>query len=186
MLYKESIIYPISFAMYAQSLQSCPTLCNPMDHGPSGSSVHGILQARILEWVAISFSSDKVWSEWSEVAQLCQTLCDPMDCSLPGSSVRGIFQVRMLEWVAIFFSFAIVHGQLDPHLSRWLYKSSNRNTNFITYHYMKEAVWSTVYSLPLLLLSLSVLLGMENDLELLECVLKSLFESVFIYSFENF
>ena len=36
--------------------QSCPTLCNPMDCSPSGSSVHGIFQARILEWVAISFS----------------------------------------------------------------------------------------------------------------------------------
>ena len=36
--------------------QSCPTLCVPMDCSPPGSSVHGILQARILEWVAISFS----------------------------------------------------------------------------------------------------------------------------------
>ena len=36
--------------------QSCPTLCDPMDCSLSGSSVHGILQARILEWVAISFS----------------------------------------------------------------------------------------------------------------------------------
>ena len=36
--------------------QSCPTLCNPMDCSPKGSSVHGIFQARILEWVAISFS----------------------------------------------------------------------------------------------------------------------------------
>ena len=39
-------------------LQSCLTLCNPMDHSPSGCSVHGILQARILEWVAIPFSRD--------------------------------------------------------------------------------------------------------------------------------
>ena len=37
--------------------QSCPTLCNPMDYSPPGSSVHGILQAKILEWVAISFSN---------------------------------------------------------------------------------------------------------------------------------
>ena len=41
-----------------------------MDHGPAGSSVHAILQARILEWVAISFSIDKVWSEVSEVKSL--------------------------------------------------------------------------------------------------------------------
>ena len=38
--------------------KSCPTLHEPMDHSPPGSSLHGILQARILEWVAISFSRD--------------------------------------------------------------------------------------------------------------------------------
>ena len=42
--------------MHAKSLQSCPTLCNPMDSSPPGSSVHRILQARMLEWVVISFS----------------------------------------------------------------------------------------------------------------------------------
>ena len=41
--------------------QSCPTLCNPMDCNPPGSSVHGILQARILEWVAIPFSRGFSW-----------------------------------------------------------------------------------------------------------------------------
>ena len=56
--------------MHAQSRQSCLTLCDPMDHGPPGSSVYGIFQVRILEWVAISFSSDQVWSEMSEVKSL--------------------------------------------------------------------------------------------------------------------
>ena len=41
---------------YAKSLQSCPTLCDPIDGSPPGSPVPGILQARTLEWVAISFS----------------------------------------------------------------------------------------------------------------------------------
>ena len=41
----------------AKSLQSCPTLCDPMDGSPPGSAIPGILQARTLEWVAISFSS---------------------------------------------------------------------------------------------------------------------------------
>ena len=41
----------------AKSLQSCPTLCDPIDGSPPGSSVHGILQARTLEWVAISSSN---------------------------------------------------------------------------------------------------------------------------------
>ena len=47
-------------ATAAKSLQSCPTLCDPMDHGLPGSLVQGILQARILEWVPVSFFSDKV------------------------------------------------------------------------------------------------------------------------------
>ena len=42
--------------MHAKSLQSCPTLCDPIDCSLRGSSVHGILQARILEWVAMPFS----------------------------------------------------------------------------------------------------------------------------------
>ena len=44
-------------AAAAKSLQSCPTLCDPIDSSPPGSSVHGILQARTLEWVAISSSN---------------------------------------------------------------------------------------------------------------------------------
>ena len=45
-----------SVSVYVLVTQSCPTLCDPMDCSPPGSSVHGILQARILEWVAISSS----------------------------------------------------------------------------------------------------------------------------------
>ena len=48
-------------AAAATSLQSCPTLCNPIDGSPPGSSIPGILQTRILEWVAISFSNAWKW-----------------------------------------------------------------------------------------------------------------------------
>ena len=56
--YKSSqwlFIFPAA-ATAAKSLQSCPTLCNPIDGSPPGSPVPGILQARTLEWIAISFS----------------------------------------------------------------------------------------------------------------------------------
>ena len=49
--------YPFPTAAAAKSLQSCPTLCDPIDGSPSGSLVPGILQAGTLEWVAISFSN---------------------------------------------------------------------------------------------------------------------------------
>ena len=47
----------VSVVFAAMSLQSCPTLCDPTDSSPPGSPVPGILQARTLEWVAISFSN---------------------------------------------------------------------------------------------------------------------------------
>ena len=50
-----------SAAAAAKSLQSCPTLCDPIDGSPSGSAVSGILQARTLEWVSTSFSNAWKW-----------------------------------------------------------------------------------------------------------------------------
>ena len=92
-------------AAAAKSLQLCPTLCDPIDGSPPGSPIPGILQARTLEWVAISFSSAWKWKvKVKPAAQSCPTLSDPRDCSLPGSSVHGIFQARVLEWVPIAFS----------------------------------------------------------------------------------
>ena len=52
-----NLISGSSAAAAAKSLQSCPTLCDPIDSSPPGSPVPGILQARALEWVAISFSN---------------------------------------------------------------------------------------------------------------------------------
>ena len=91
-------------AAAAKSLQSCLTLCDPIDGSPPGSprpwdspgkntgvGCHFLLQCL------------RVKSE-NEVAQSCLTLSNPMDCSLPGSSIHGIFQARVLEWGAIAFS----------------------------------------------------------------------------------
>ena len=105
-----------------------------MDCSPPGSSVHRILQARILEWVAIPFSRDhpdpgtQLRSPALQVDSLlfepqgkphlthaataakslqsCLTLCDPIDGSPPGSPIPGILQARTLEWVAISLSNA--------------------------------------------------------------------------------
>ena len=94
-----------------------------MDYSLPGSSLYGILQARILEWVAISFSRGSGIQPMSPAlaggfftteiffflkspyllkvkvlaTQSCLTLCDSMDCCPPGSSVHGILQARILE-----------------------------------------------------------------------------------------
>ena len=108
-------------AAAAKLLQSCPTLCNPIDGSPPGSPVmsdsvqpHRRQPTRLpCPWDSLSKNTgvgchfllqcSKVKSE-SEVAQSCRTPSDPMDCSLPGSSIHGIFQARVLEWGAIAFS----------------------------------------------------------------------------------
>ena len=84
----------------AKSLQSCLTLCNPIDSSPPGSPVPGILQARTLEWAVIAFSNAWKWQVKVKLLS-CIRLSNPMDCSLPGPSIHGIFQARVLEWGAI-------------------------------------------------------------------------------------
>ena len=107
----------------SRSAQSCLTLSNPLDYSPPGSSVHGILQARIQEWVALPSSrgssqprdwtrvscfAGRFFTVWvtreaeskseSEVAQSCPTLCDPMDCKSAGVDchflLQGIFPTQ--------------------------------------------------------------------------------------------
>ena len=85
--------------------QSCPTLSDPMHCSPPGSSVHGIFQARVLEWVAISFSNAGKWKVKVKSLSRVQLLGTSWTAAHPpGSSVHGIFQVRVLEWGAIAFS----------------------------------------------------------------------------------
>ena len=90
-------------AAAAKSLQSCPTLCDPIDGSPRGSPIPGIFQARTGVGCHFLLQCMKVKSE-TEFTQSCLTLRDPMDCSPPGSSTHGIFQARVLEWGAIAFS----------------------------------------------------------------------------------
>ena len=104
--------------------QSCLTVCDPGDCSPPGSSVHGIFQAKILEWVAIPFSmgssqprdqtvlsytASRFFTIWAtrealypptaKSLQSCPTLCNPKDYT-----VHGILQARILEWAAFLFS----------------------------------------------------------------------------------
>ena len=67
-------------------VKSYLTLCNPMDCGLPGFSVHEISQARIPSWVAISSPTEE--GRFSSVTQSCPTLYDPMDCSTPGFAVH--------------------------------------------------------------------------------------------------
>ena len=115
-------------AAAAKSLQSFSTLCDHIDGSPPGSSIRGILQARTLDWVAISFSNACMHAK---SLQSCATLCNPMDSSPPGSSIHRILQARTLEWVAISFSDTLrvyYCEHLDPFLIRQGGKYHKMNT----------------------------------------------------------
>ena len=114
--------------VHSKALQSCLILCNSMDCSPAGSSLHEILQARVLVWAAMPFSKEsanpviKATSlicllhrqlgslplmppVCAQSLQSCLTLYDPMDSSPTGSSVHGVVLARILEWVAISSSW---------------------------------------------------------------------------------
>ena len=73
--WKKSYDQPAAAA--AKSLQSCPTLCDPIDGSPPGSPIPGILQARTLEWVAISFSNSWKWNVKVKLLSRVRLLATP-------------------------------------------------------------------------------------------------------------
>ena len=76
-------------AAAAKSLQSCPTLCDPIDGSPSGSPVPGILQARTLEWLAISFSSALKWKVKVKLLSHLQLFMTPWTAAHQGPPPMG-------------------------------------------------------------------------------------------------
>ena len=76
-------------AAAAKSLQLCPTLCDPIDSSPPGSPVPGILQARTLEWVAISFSNAWKWSVKVKLLSRGQLLATPWTAAYQASASMG-------------------------------------------------------------------------------------------------
>ena len=92
----------------AKSLRSCPTLCDPMDHSPPGSSVQGILSARILEWVAVPSSRDLPSPEIKAMSLMTPALADGFFISSttgkPQPSI-STFQLRL----CFFFYYFLPH-----------------------------------------------------------------------------
>ena len=93
----------------------CLTLCSPMDYSPPiGSSVHGIFQARILEWIAVSYSRGIFPTQGSNLSLLCCAVLSRFSrvwlfatiwtVALQAPLSHGILQARILEWVAVSFS----------------------------------------------------------------------------------
>ena len=99
-----AIVIILQMLCCAKLLQSCPTLCDPIDGSPPGSPP-SLGFSRQERWSGLPFPSPIYESErWKWSRSVVSDCIDPMDCSPPGSSVHEIFQARVLEWGAIAFS----------------------------------------------------------------------------------
>ena len=103
-------------AAAAKSLQSCPTLCDPIDGGPSGSPIPGILQARTLEWVAISFSN--AWKGKVKVKSLScvQLFATPWSAAYQAPPSMGFSRQEYWSGVPLPspFSHSVMSNSLWP------------------------------------------------------------------------
>ena len=92
--------------MHAQSLQACPTLCDPLDCSPPGSSVHGILQAKILDWVATLSSRGIFPTQISNPNLLCllQWQASSLPTIPPGKPLLYMSHVQVFLQAYVFIS----------------------------------------------------------------------------------
>ena len=104
----QSMIEPMSpaladgfFTIAAKSLQSCPTLCNPIDGSPPGSPIPGILQTRTLEWVAISFSNAWKWKVKVKLLSCVQLLATPWTAAYQAPPSMGFSRQEYWSWVPL-------------------------------------------------------------------------------------
>ena len=101
----------------AKSLQSCPTLCDPIDSSPPGSAVAGILQARTLEWVAISFSSIRVFSNESTLHMRWPKYWSFSFSIIPSKQHPGLISFRM-DWLDLLAVQGTLKSLLQHHSSK--------------------------------------------------------------------
>ena len=108
-------------AAAVKSLQSCLTLCNPIDGSPPGSSVHGIFQARVLEWGAIAFFSNiivRFQIFFLVIYYLLACLDNPMDRGSWWAAVHGVAKSRTrLSNFTFTFHFHALEKEMVAHSS---------------------------------------------------------------------
>jgi len=91
----------------AKSFQSCPTLCDPIDGSPPGSPVPGILQARTLEWVAISFSNAWKWKVKGKSLSCVRLLATPWTAAYQAPPSMGFSRQEYWSGVPLPSPFLI-------------------------------------------------------------------------------
>ena len=119
LIWKRGCCWRTQFAVAAKSLQSCPTLWDPRDGSPPGSPVPGILQARILEWVAISFSNAWKWKMKVKSPSSVWLLATPWTAACH-ASLSFIISWSLLKFMSIESMMPSNHLIMLCHPLLWL------------------------------------------------------------------
>ena len=98
---------------FAKSLQLCPTLCDPLDDSPPGFPVPGILQARTLEWVAISFSNAWKWKVKVKTLSRVQPSATPWTAAFQAPPSIGFSRQEYWSGVPLPSPYPWIHGILS-------------------------------------------------------------------------
>ena len=122
-------------AAAAKSLQSCPTLCDPIDRSPPGFLVPEILQARTLEWTAISFSNAWKWKVKVKSLRRVWLFVTPWTAAHQAPPPMGFSRQEYWSGGAIPFQFSSVHFSSVAQLCPTLCGPMNRSTPRLPVHY---------------------------------------------------
>jgi len=160
---------PIAAAA-AKSLQSCLTLCNPIDGSPTGSAVLGILQARTLEWVAISFSNVWKWKVKVKSLSCVQLLATPWTAAYQGPLPMGFSRQEYWSGVPLSSPFSpITSWQIDletmetvHEIKRHLLVGKKAVTNLDSVLKIRDTTLLTKAYIVKAMVSLVVMYGCES------------------------
>ena len=133
----------------AKSLQSCPTLCDPINGSPPGSPVPGILQARTLEWVAISFSSAWKWKVKVKLLNRIQLLATPWTAAYQVPLPMGFSRQEYWSGMPLLdhVQFTLIHGPnfLDSYAILFFIALDFTFTTRHTHYWVSFLHWPSCY-----------------------------------------
>ena len=135
----------------ANSLQLCPTLCDPIDGSPPGLPIPGILQARTLEWVAISFSNAWKWKVKVKSLSSVQPSATPWTAAYQAPLSMGFARQEYWSWVPLpslhiytVEYYYVIRNELPSHEKTW------RNLKCISLSESRQSTKAACYLIPMM------------------------------------